>query len=480
MEDADSHHNDCLEQTAVIRFFRHYVPLNLLLLVLIEALILCGAIYAGVSARFIDSGTIPDDFNPLLPKALTFTFVMLGLMTASGLYDTEWQGGIRALLQRLGLSFGLGLLAMSLLFYFFPILLVGRGAFLLSFGLALLGILLSRALFIRWARVGALKTRALVIGTGSRAAHVEALLASRGHASNTQVIGYLPMGGSHHFVDHARILDTEEPLPELVARLQINEIILAIRERRGGGMPVQELLRCKLRGIRVLELSSFFERENGHLQLDSMNASWMILAEGFHQGIVRDTVKRLFDLLVSTAMLGFTLPIMALTALMIKLESPGPVLYRQERVGQGSRNFTILKFRSMCVDAEKDGKPRWARQNDSRITLTGRFIRRTRIDELPQIFNVFFGDMSFVGPRPERPYFVQDLSQKIPYYGVRHTVKPGITGWAQVRYPYGATDEDAMHKLQYDLYYVKNHSLFLDLMILFQTAQVVLWGKGVR
>ncbi|MFP5408716.1 MAG: TIGR03013 family XrtA/PEP-CTERM system glycosyltransferase [Gammaproteobacteria bacterium] len=464
----------------MIRFFRHYVPLNLLLLVMIEALILGGAIYAGVSARFIESGVVPGPITPLFPKALTFTVVMLSLMTASGLYDLEWQGGVRALLQRLGLSFGLGLVTMSLLFYFFPDLLVGRGAFLLSFGLALLGILLSRAMFIRWVRAGALKTRALVVGTGSRAAHIEALLAKRGNATNVQVIGYLPMGGSHHFVDHARILDTDEALPELAARLQISEIVLAVRDRRSGGLPVQDLLRCKLRGIRVLELSSFFERENGHLQIDSMNASWMILAEGFHQGIVRDTIKRLFDLLVSAAMLVVTLPIMGLTALMIKLESPGPVLYRQERVGQGGNNFTILKFRSMCVDAEKDGKPRWAGQNDSRVTLTGRFIRRTRIDELPQIFNVFFGDMSFVGPRPERPYFVQDLTQKIPYYGVRHTVKPGITGWAQVRYAYGATDEDAMHKLQYDLYYVKNHSLFLDLMIMFQTAQVVLWGKGVR
>jgi sugar transferase (PEP-CTERM system associated) len=464
----------------VIRFFRHYVPLNLLLLVLIEALILGCSIYAGVNARFLESGRIPDDLQPLLPKAVAFVAVMLALMSASGLYDLEWQGGVRALLQRLGVSFGLGLMTMSLLFYFFPALLVGRGAFLLSFGLALLGILLSRALFIRWARAGALKTRALVIGTGSRAAHIESLLARRGHASNVQVIGYLPMGGSHHFVDHDRILDTQESLPELALRLQIGEIVIAVRDRRGGGMPVQDLLKCKLHGIRILELSSFFERENGHLQLDSMNASWMILSEGFHQGILRDTAKRLFDLLVSSAMLVVCLPIMALTALLIKLESPGPVLYRQERVGQGCRNFTILKFRSMCADAEKDGKPRWACQNDSRVTLTGRFIRRSRIDELPQIFNVFLGNMSFVGPRPERPYFVQDLTQKIPYYGVRHTVKPGITGWAQVRYPYGASDEDAMHKLQYDLYYVKNHSLFLDLMILFQTAQVVLWGKGVR
>lgn len=464
----------------MIRFFRHYVPLNLLLLVLIEALILGGAIYAGVSARFIETGIIPKELIPLLPKAVTFAAVMMGLMTASGLYDLQWQGGVRALLQRLGLSFGLGLLTMSLVFYFFPALLVGRGAFLLSFGLALLGILLSRGLFIRWARGGAFKSRALVVGTGSRAAQIESLLSDRGHASNTEVVGYIPMGSSHHFVDHVRILNSQESLSDLVSQLQISEIILAVRDRRDGGIPVQELLKCKLRGIRILELSSFFERENGHLQLDSLNASWMILAEGFQQGIVRDTFKRLFDLVVSAAILIVSLPVMAITALLIKLESPGPVLYRQERVGQGCRNFTILKFRSMCVDAEKDGKPRWAHQNDSRVTFTGRFIRRTRIDELPQIFNVFFGDMSFVGPRPERPYFVQDLTQKIPYYGVRHTVKPGITGWAQVRYAYGASDEDAMRKLQYDLYYVKNHSLFLDLMILFQTAQVVLWGKGVR
>jgi len=462
----------------LIRFFRHYVPLNLLLLILIEALILGGAIFLGVSARFLD-GVISTELQPLLPKALTFTLIMLGLMTAAGLYDLECHLGIRALLNRLGLSFGLGLVVMSLVFYFFPALLVGRGAFLLSFGMALLGIMASRMLFLRWTCLGALKTRVLVIGTGSRAAHVETLLTKRGSVSNIQVMGYLPMGGSHHFVDHDRILDTAETLPELATRLQINEIILAVRERRGG-MPVDELLECKLRGINVIELSTFFERENGHLQLDSMNASWMILAEGFNQGMLRDTVKRLFDLLISSAMLVITLPVMALTALLIKLESPGPVLYRQERVGQGGHPFTILKFRSMRSDAEQDGKPRWASQNDSRVTLVGRFIRRTRIDELPQIFNVFFGDMSFVGPRPERPYFVQDLTQQIPYYGIRHTVKPGITGWAQVRYPYGATVEDALHKLQYDLYYVKNHSLFLDLTILFQTVQVVLWGKGVR
>ena len=465
----------------MIRFFRHYVPLNLLLLVMIETLILGGAIYAGVATRLSDPGaTIPSDLQPLLPKAITFSLVMLGLMTAGGLYNLEWHGSLRAMLTRLGLSFGLGLAVMSLLFLVFPVLLPGRGVFLMSFGLALTGILASRLLFNRWTRVGSLKTRVLVLGTGSRAAHVEACIAQRGAACNVQVMGYLPMGGSHHFIDHARILDTQEPLSALAARLRISEIVLAVRDRRSGGIPIADLLECRLQGIRIMELSSFFERENGHLQLDSMNASWMILAEGFHQGMLRDTAKRLFDLVISAAMLVCSLPVMALAALLIKLESPGPVLYRQERVGQGGKSFTILKFRSMRADAEHDGKPRWASQNDSRVTLVGRFIRRTRIDELPQIFNVFFGDMSFVGPRPERPYFVQDLIQQIPYYGVRHTVKPGITGWAQVRFAYGSSVDDAIHKLQYDLYYVKNHSLFLDLMILLQTAQVVLWGKGVR
>lgn len=464
----------------MIRFFKHYIPLNLLLLVLIEATILVGAMYLGFAVRFLDSPDLVHELQPLLPKILVFVLLMLSLMTASGLYDLDSHDGVRDILHRIGLSFGLGLVGMSVLFYLFPDLMVGRGAFLLSVGLALLGILLSRALFLRWVRTGALKTRAIVLGTGSRAAQIETLMAKRAQTSSTQILGYLPVGGSHHFVDHARIIDTHEPLPTLVNRLGVSEIILAVRDRRNGGMPMQELLQCKLMGVRVLELSSFFERENGHLQLDSMNMSWMILSDGFNQGILRDTVKRLFDLVTSTVLLVTTLPVMALTALLIRMESPGPILYRQERIGQGGRPFTILKFRSMRTDAEKDGKPRWASQNDARVTAVGRVIRRLRIDELPQAINVFLGEMSFVGPRPERPYFVEDLSRKIPYYGVRHTVKPGITGWAQVRYPYGATEEDAMHKLQYDLYYVKNHSLFLDLAILLQTIQVVLWGKGVR
>jgi sugar transferase (PEP-CTERM system associated) len=463
----------------VIRFFRHYISISILALVVLEALILIAGLYVGASVRFDEE--VPKSVGPLLPRALAFATVMLGLMAALGMYDGEWRSEVRSLILRVGLAFALGVILMSLLFYLFPeSLYLGRGVFLLALGISLASVLFIRLGFWRWASMDMLKTRVLVLGTGSRAVKIDEILTKQGAASGVQIVGYLPLGGIHHFVPHDQILDASEPLSALARRLQVHEIVLAVRDRRGGAMPVAELLDCKLRGVRVLELSTFFERENGHLQLDSLNASWMILGDGFSQGILRDTVKRMFDVIMSLILLSVSLPVMAITALAIKLESPGPVFYRQERVGQHGRPFTILKFRSMRVDAEPNGTPRWAQANDDRTTRVGRFIRKTRIDELPQTFNVFMGDMSFVGPRPERPYFVADLNQQIPYYGVRNTIKPGITGWAQVRHEYGASVDDAIEKLQYDLYYVKNHSLFLDLMILFQTVQVVLWGKGAR
>jgi sugar transferase (PEP-CTERM system associated) len=464
----------------MIRFFRHYVPASILLLILMEAFILGSAIYLGAGIRLPGEASSLRPSEPPLSTALIFTAIMLVLMTSFGLYNMDWRWGIKSLLMRIGLAFGLGLMVMGQLFYFIPPLSLGRGVFLIGFGVSLAGVILARLGYLQWANLHALKSRVLVLGTGSRAARVEDVLARRGPSCGIQVVGYLPAGSTHHFIPHERILQVDTPLSELVDRFQVNEILLAVRDRRGGGLPIAQLLDCKLRGIRVTELSTFFERESGHLQLDSMNASWMILGEGFHQGMMRDTIKRVFDLVVSLLLLTATAPIMLLTALAIKMESHGPVFYRQERVGQHGRPFSIFKFRSMRADAEKDGRPQWAKKNDDRITLVGRAIRRTRIDELPQIFNVFMGEMSFVGPRPERPYFVADLNRQIPYYGVRHLVKPGITGWAQVRYPYGASVEDALEKLQYDLYYVKNHSLFLDLMILTQTVQVVLWGKGAR
>ena len=290
------------------------------------------------------------------------------------------------------------------------------------------------------------------------------------------------MQPAKHYVPSPSVLPMApgEKLWSVVERHRINQIVVAVRDRRGGGFPVQELLECRLRGVKVVELPTFFEREYRQVLLESITPSWMVLGEGFRQGLARNIVKRLFDLIASGALLVVTLPIMLLAALCIYLESGGPVLYRQDRVGQGGRIFTLFKLRSMRTDAEQDGTPHWAVANDGRTTWVGRILRKFRIDELPQIINVFNGDMSFVGPRPERPFFVDQLEKQIPYYSLRHSVKPGITGWAQVRHPYGASVDDAIEKLQYDLYYVKNHCLFLDLAVLIATVEVVVWGKGAR
>jgi sugar transferase (PEP-CTERM system associated) len=239
-------------------------------------------------------------------------------------------------------------------------------------------------------------------------------------------------------------------------------------------------LDCKLAGFKVLDPSSYFEQVFGQVRLESLRASWLIFGEGFRQGLLRTVVKRAFDVFATSLLLVFAAPVMLLTSLLIVMESGFPILYRQERVGQGGRVFWVTKFRSMRSDAERDGKPQWATANDDRVTRVGKVIRKLRIDELPQLLNVLKGDMSLVGPRPERPYFVGELSEKVPFYGARHSIKPGITGWAQVRYPYGASVQDAAQKLQYDLYYVKNHSLFLDLVVFFETIEVVLTGRGAQ
>ncbi|MHB1247155.1 MAG: TIGR03013 family XrtA/PEP-CTERM system glycosyltransferase [Sulfuriferula sp.] len=463
----------------MIRFFRHYIPANLILIMGLDIAVMVASIYLGISVRFIESGSnLPSSLGPILPKASAFAFVMMLIMTIFGMYSGEWMAGARVMTLRIAASFATGFVVMSLLFYLFPDLLLGRGAFLFSLLFALIGVTITRIAFIKWSNLDAFKKRILVLGSGSRAAKVDHLIQSMSSTRSVQIIGYLPLQGSHHYVEHSRVIHDNSGLGEIVTKYNIHEIVIAVRDRRDGGLPVSELLECKLRGINIIELSSFFERENGQLQLESLNASWIILSEGFKQGLARDTVKRIFDLVVSLVIVLISLPAMLLTALAIYLESGGPVLYRQERVGQHGKPFTIMKFRSMRNDAEQDGKPRWADKDDDRTTRVGRFIRRVRLDELPQLFNVFMGHMSFVGPRPERPYFVDELTRQIPYYNSRHTVKPGITGWAQVCYAYGASVEDAVEKLQYDLYYVKNHTLFLDMMVLFQTVQVVLWGKG--
>lgn len=322
--------------------------------------------------------------------------------------------------------------------------------------------------------------RVLVLGTGAQAAMVHGALLD-GARSGMQCVGFLPTSGPiEHRVPTHQVLSSRMSLADAVREFRVNEVVVAVQQQRGGILPIRELLSCRLQGVLVSDPAGFFERVRGELPLDALKASWLIYGDGFRQSLARRLVKRLFDLVASLVLLVVTAPVMLVTAIAIALESGRPVIFRQERVGLNGRSFVLLKFRSMRTDAEKDGAPKWAAANDPRVTRVGAFIRKVRIDELPQLFNVLKGEMSFVGPRPERPYFVDQLTEKIPYYGARHSVKPGITGWAQVRFTYGASLADSIRKLQFDLYYVKNHNLLLDLAILFATIRVVLRGEGAR
>lgn len=323
------------------------------------------------------------------------------------------------------------------------------------------------------------KRRVLVLGTGAMA-HRVALSLGGSHPA-VQVVGFVKAPiESDSSPTGLHILDKAGALADIAEAHRVDEVLVAITERRGGATPLRELLDCRIRGFEVNDINTHYERSLGQIRLDHLSAHWLIFGDGFNQGVGRTMVKRIFDILAGAILLIPGLPLMALAALAIKLESPGPVLYRQERIGLGGRSFLVTKLRSMRTDAEGDGRPRWASTNDTRITRVGRFIRATRIDELPQIFNVLRGEMSLVGPRPERPFFVEHLTQELPFYAVRHSVKPGLTGWAQVRCEYGSSVEEARNKLQFDLYYVKNHSLFLDILVLLETVGVVLTGKGAR
>lgn len=321
-----------------------------------------------------------------------------------------------------------------------------------------------------------IRRRFMVLGQGDEAQAVCRALHASGEVA---LAGLYPL--PHPLPQAAQpTLSAALPLSRTARELGVTDIVVAVSERRGGVLPQDELLELRLRGVRIFDLSSFFEHSHGQVRLDSLRASWLIYGEGFRQGAWRRLTKRAVDVLGATVLLIATLPLMLVTALAIAMDSPGPIFYRQRRVGRAGEAFEVIKFRSMRLDAEGDGTPRWAARGDARITRVGRFIRRARIDELPQLWNVLAGQMSLIGPRPERPFFVEQLSARIPYYALRHTVKPGLTGWAQVRYHYGDSIEDAVEKLQYDLYYLKHGSLALDLSILLATVRVVLTGQGAH
>jgi sugar transferase (PEP-CTERM system associated) len=460
----------------MIRIFNHYVHgaalrgmLFDLGLVLMVALVAVGLQVGSVDQAVPLAGT----------HVVSFAACLFVINSASGLYESVHEVSPARSVTRAFLVLMVALPLAYAIFGLLPSTFSNRATVQMSMMAGVAALILRRAYLSHSSAAAAGRTRILIFGAGPAALVVGETLKKAD--PNAHIVGYVAGPNEREpAVPEREILAMDGTLPELAQKLGVDEIVVALTERRAGSMPLRQLLDCKVSGTKVYDLNTHFEKTLGQIRVDYLSASWLIFGDGFNQGAWRTAVKRVFDIFCATLLCVVSAPIMLVAAVAIKFESRGPLLYRQERVGQNGQTFSIAKFRSMRTDAEKDGKPVWAAANDNRVTRVGGIIRRLRIDELPQLFNVLRGDMSLVGPRPERPFFVEQLTQEIPFYALRHSVKPGVTGWAQVRYPYGATVEDSQEKLQFDLYYVKNNTLFLDLVVLMETVGVVLTGKGAR
>ncbi|MBA3997503.1 MAG: sugar transferase [Candidatus Accumulibacter sp.] len=460
----------------MIKVFSHWLHWRTIFQVVLD--LLFPVVCMSLAALWIGQGG-QVELQTVVMYAVIFALTMIVLNAWLGFYQHSSSRTLAQTRARAVLSLYLAVPLAYAVFSVLSIAEVSREMLLLS-GLAALFGTLAHRVYVAHSRSGSMLVhRVLIFGAGVEAESVGNVL--RKSDPDIQIVGFYPSPTDTEICLPAQVvLSREMSLSDTAHALKVNEIIIAVRERRGGILPLRELLDCKLSGVKVLDLASYFERALGQIRLDSLRVGWLIFGEGFRQGWLRTAVKRLFDIVAASILLVLALPVMAVTALLIVIEDGFPVFYRQERVGLNGRLFKVIKFRSMRNDAESDGKPRWATANDDRVTRVGRIIRKLRIDELPQLYSVLAGDMSLVGPRPERPYFVDQLTRDIPFFAVRHSVKPGVTGWAQVSYHYGASVDDSVQKLQYDLYYVKNHTLFLDLVILFETVGVVLTGKGAQ
>ena len=385
------------------------------------------------------------------------------------------------MLARQSVGFVLGGVGVFIMYYLLPQAYVGRGVLIIALVLSFALMMGFRLVFLRLVDAVVFQRRVLILGAGKRASQIQTRMRRHADRIGFNVLGFVPREGEEVQVGTMSLVRPEGSLVDWALHRQVDEIVVGVDDRRGG-LPMRDLLECRQNGIDVTDLATFFERESGRVQLSLTDPSWLVFSGGFDATPLRRFSKRCSDLLIAALVLLLTWPLMLLVALAIRIESGAgqPILYRQERVGARGKTFQLIKFRSMRTDAELDGIARWANKDDDRVTRVGRFTRKVRLDELPQLWNVLKGEMSFIGPRPERPQFVIDLGQKIRYYDLRHCLKPGLAGWAQLRYPYGASEADAEEKLKYDLYYVKNHNLLFDLLILFQTVEVVLFRRGAR
>lgn len=451
-----------------------------LCLLLFESILACLCGIAAVRIRFDSEATNALIAQRGITKILLMVVIVQAAFYLLDLYDFREVRKPGILYIRTLQALGLASIALAAIFYLFPRMLFGRGVFLISLLLMLSAMICWRVFLLWFLGHRWLAERVLILGTDANAIDIAREVLERPEQGYT-VVGFV--GDDPKLVGHSLInpsvLGLTADLQDIVSRHQITRIVMAFKERRGR-MPIDSLMEMKLRdGLAIEESDSFYERLTGKIGTATLRPSWLIFSGPSRRMLLYRQIRRFLDVTLSTIGFLLSLPIMALTAVAIKLDSAGPVLYQQERLGQRNKRFTIMKFRSMRVDAEPDG-PVWAEEDDPRITRVGKIIRKLRIDELPQFVNIIRGEMSFVGPRPERPEFVAQLEREIPYYSQRHLVKPGLTGWAQVRYPYCASIEDAVEKLQYDLYYIKNQSLLLDAITLFETARIVIFGRGAR
>lgn len=461
----------------MIRLFKHYIPHAVLLLGLCDFLLLLGAGELGWLLRASQIGIDPGPPGARAAPLLIFALLVQTAMIAVGVYGSDALRSMRYATARLLVAVSLGIIALSVVYFLLPGRTLWRSNLLYAMFISIALLVLVRIALSGLLGTAAFRRRVLVLGAGARAERLRQL--GERPESGFCIVGYVAMSAASPVIPDAIHRDAIPNLTRHVENLGVSEVVLALEERRNA-LPLKDLLRIKTTGVHVNEFSTFLERETGRVDLDTVNPSWLIFSDGFSSGrMLSSAMKRLFDIVVSLVLLILTAPVIAIFSVLVRLDSPGPAFFRQTRVGLYGQNFSLIKLRSMRNDAEKGGA-QWAAKADPRVTRIGRFIRKVRIDELPQAWTVLKGDMSFVGPRPERPEFVDDLETRLPYYAERHMVKPGITGWAQINYPYGASIEDARHKLEYDLYYAKNYTPFLDLLILLQTLRVILWNEGAR
>jgi sugar transferase (PEP-CTERM system associated) len=457
----------------MIRVFNLYVPTRSLMLFFGEVVAVWVSFSLAILIRFgVKSQAVP--FGTATWRIVILAVLALICSHLTEAYDIRKRVRLHEVFAKTLMLVGLLSLFLGILTFLFPGFLIGRHSFLIGICLLPIGYILWWLVYQRLVFHPALRQRVYLIGNGERARRIAEAIGSR-HELGMDIVGWTDVATSKRTSSQA----LKAILREVEHQRRVDRVIIALTDRRSV-MPVAELLELRLHGIEIEDGTTLIERISGQIEVDELHPSWLIFGRGFKQGPVRMFVRRTFSIALALTLSILTLPFVPLIVLLIRIGSPGPVLYRQKRVGLRGQIFNCLKFRTMRPDAEADTGPTWAKDDDPRITPVGRFLRRSRLDEIPQLWNVLRGDMAFVGPRPERPEFVDKLGQQIPYYNIRHVARPGMTGWAQVNYGYGASTEEAKEKLRYDLYYIRNISVFLDLIIVFRTFRAVLIGRGVR